>query len=637
MLNKKHFIPLALILFTTIFIYSPSFKNPFIWDDFHLVVNDENIKSFNNLPIIFKTHLYQHIGGSNFYRPIQSLSFMLDYSIWKLKPFGYHLTNLFFHLLTVILVYFFVRRIFDDTTGLLTSLIFAVHPINTEAITYIAGRADPLSAFFFLASLLFYIRFKNDKGKRPFFFIMSILFFLVSLLTKEAILIFPLVLILYDALALKQDSITLRSIKIYTPYFLVLFLYIFFRLFILGLPLGLIEHIPFKSYLLTMPKIIILYLWLLFFPINLHMERLEPITYSISDPQAIVSIITLICIIWLSILISRRSKPLFFCISFFFITLLPMLNLLTINAPMAEHWLYLPSIGMYSIVSFGLVRIIDFKKSIIPNEAILRSNSSGSRRNSKEVSTFGIKQALLSKFVVFIFIGFLSFFSIRTVLRNCEWGRPFEFYKDILKYTPHSARVHLNLGSIYMSLKDYKKAKQEFTSALELNPANPLCYQALGFLDFIEDKKSEGIKKWKMALDIAPFNRPTREIMNKALYMENKKFRKLLKAITVNPKNIMAYYRLSKMYMQNGLYLEALAVLEKLLEIDPNYTDALFNRAWLYSKLGLYEKAIQEYKKLLKVTPDDSQIYTNLSFCYAYLNKQKEAEEAAHKALQHRH
>ena len=191
MVNKKSFL-LFLILVTAILIYSPSFKNPFIWDDLHLIVNNSDIKSFGNLPSVFKTHLFKTTGYSNFYRPMQIVSFMFDYALWKLNPFGYHLTNLFFHLLNVMLVYFLVKRIFKNSDiGIIASLIFAVHPINTEAVTYISGRADPISGFFFLSAFLFYMRFRADN--KGILLALSVLFFGLSLLTKEAVLIFPLV------------------------------------------------------------------------------------------------------------------------------------------------------------------------------------------------------------------------------------------------------------------------------------------------------------------------------------------------------------------------------------------------------------------------------------------------------------
>lgn len=601
--SGKNFFLLFLIIATTCLIYYPSFKNPFIWDDFHLIIGEENIRTIGNLASIFKTHLYRHGGGSNFYRPAQSLSFMIDYFFWKLNPLGYHLTNLFFHLLTALLIYFLVSGIFKNKDiGFLTALIFAVHPINTEAVTYISGRADPISSVFFLTALLFYILFRQRQ--KAIFLIFSLLSFIFSLLTKEAVLIFPLVLILYDALIYRDEKTNLKLIKLYVPYFVIVLVYILFRFFILGLPSGLGGHIPFKPLLLMTLKILVLYLWLLFCPINLHMERLETPIRSILEPQAISASITLICLIWLSIICYRRSRRLFFFIAFFLITLLPMLNILPINAPMAEHWLYLPSIGLYAIMSYFL------------NRALFQ----GGR--------------LKAKLTAAVFIGLLAFFCAQTVIQNIRWGRPFEFYQRIIKNSPNSVRAHLNLGSLYMANKNYKLAKQEFQLAHAIFQESPFCHFNLGVLALIDDKKDEAVKCWETALDIAPFYQPARRVMKLFLGKNDKRFRKLSRAVEVNPKNIIANYRLSKLYLRHNLYIEALDRLERILGADPKYANALFNRAWIYSKLGIYTTAIKEYEKLALLTPDDPDIYINLGFCYGALNRHKEREQAWQKAVQ---
>ena len=616
-MSKKRLL-FYLILLTTFAIYSASLSNWFIWDDFHLVINEESIKSFQNLPVIFKTHLFRRVGGSNFYRPIQTLSFMFDYSIWKLNPFGYHLTNVIVHLLNILLVYFFVGRIFtqplharagfkNHDIAFLVSLIFAIHPINTEAVTHISGRTDPISSFFFLAAFLFYCKFRNEhKGK---LFLFSILCFTFSLLTKEAALIFPLVLILYDALILRQTSVTARSLKLYAAYFLIIFIYVFYRLFFLGLPLAIPGQMALKSFLLTTPKILVSYLWLLFFPIHLHMERLEPAIHSIFNPQAIISLIAIICIIWVSKIAYRRSKPLFFCISFSFITLFPMLNVLAMNAPMAEHWLYLPSIGIYSIVSFGLVKVLDLKKPIA-------------------------KQSPVTKMATLLFIGFLSFFLIRTVFRNVEWGRPFEFYQNLLKYSPNSASGHMNIASLYISANKLGLARQEFQKAAELNPNHPLVYHGIGFLDYLEDDKDSAVENWKTALRLMPFYQPTRKTMSRLLYAEDKRFRKLLKMAKNKPHDITVNYELSKLYLKKNLYIEALDRLERILEIEPENLNALFDRAGVYSHLNLYVKATEEYERLLPLAPDSPLIYDNLAICYTELNRHKEADSMRKKALE---
>ena len=598
--TKRWFL-LFLAASITFLVYSPSLQNQFIWDDLHLIANDIHVKSFKYFLTVFNTHLFQDIGGSNFYRPLQMISFMLDYSVWKLNPFGYHFTNLFFHILNVILTYFLVSRIFKNSNiGLLAGLIFAIHPVNTEAVTYISGRADPLSAFFFLSALLSYIKFR-EKRVRPWLFVLSLACFILALLVKESVIVFILAVILYDSFVSGQRVVNLRTMKAYTPYLLISVFYIFLRVFLLGIPFKLLERLPLKIYLLTMSKVLVSYLGLLFFPLNLHMERIELLVDSVFSFQIIFSLIVLACLALFFAIAYKKNKRLFFCGAFSLITLFPMLNILTINALIAEHWLYLPSIGFCAIAAFLFNKAVDLKKPFF-------------------------KQSAVKQIIILGLICFLAFFAIRTVLRNVEWGRPVEFYKNMIKLSPYSARGHLNLGSLYISAKNYRLARPEFEEAFKLNPMDPLYYQGMGYLDYVEKKdKKSALKNWKKALEISPLYRPVHEYMNRFLFIESHRFRKLVKVASERPKSAIANYRLSVIYLRHNLYVEALNRLERVLAIDPDYANAIFNKAWVHSKLGLYEMAIEEYGKAKRLTPDDPDIYRNLCYCYVQLKQYKKA------------
>lgn len=611
MFTKRAFL-LCLVLVTTFLIYSPSLRNDFIWDDTHLIVNDPTIRSFKNTGRIFQTYLFPEVGGSNFYRPLQTFSFMVDYAVWGLNPFGYHLTNLIFHMLSVLLIYFLVSRIFGDPNiGFLASLMFAVHPVNTEAVTYIAGRADPLGTFFFLAAFLMYIRYR-DNEKNWASFVFSIVLFSMALLTKEAMVVFPLTLILYDALILNQHYINFKTARNYLPYLAVLIAYAVFRLFIKGMPLGFLGQVPFHIYIFTISKVIVSYFGILLFPLTLHMERIQVFEPYIGQPQVIISLVAMVLIIIASVIAYKRSKKIFFCISFFFLALMPMLNVSFLNAVMAEHWLYIPSIGFYALVSFGIIKTVDLKKSFIGQPA-------------------------KGKSIIIILILFLGFFMVRTTLRNIEWGNEIQFFKDMIRHSPYSARGHVNMGGIYIANDNLKLAREELETAIKINPMDPFSYHALGAVDYLEGKKKDAMKRWRQTLDIAPFYKATIYTVNSCLYSDNKRFRRLLRTVREHPGSVMANYRLSKVYIESGLYMEALDRLEVLLAVDPKYTDALFNRAWIYSRIGMWRRAIKEYEALLPLTPDDPDIYRNLGYCYAALKQQDKAAEMRKKASEKSH
>ncbi|MCX7917710.1 MAG: hypothetical protein N2589_06250, partial [bacterium] len=150
--EKSKFKKIIWFLTSSIFfVYLNSIFNPFIWDDFSLIYENPFIKSFKFLLHFFNTDIF--LSASNFYRPIQMFFYALVYRIFKDNPIGYHLLNILFHSGCAILVYLLLRKIYGERVSFLVALVWGIHPINTEAITYISGTADPLFLFFGLLGI----------------------------------------------------------------------------------------------------------------------------------------------------------------------------------------------------------------------------------------------------------------------------------------------------------------------------------------------------------------------------------------------------------------------------------------------------------------------------------------------------
>ena len=168
--NKNFFVLFSLIIITS-FVYFSSLYNEFCWDDFFVVVSNDFVKSFKNLPELFSAKYltppseqtmvttYDVGSGEATYRPIVTATYFLDYFLWKLNAWGYHFTNLILHLLNVILVYFLVCALnLGRKTSFVTALLFALHPVNVEPVCNISFREDLLVFFFYMSSLLLLIK-----------------------------------------------------------------------------------------------------------------------------------------------------------------------------------------------------------------------------------------------------------------------------------------------------------------------------------------------------------------------------------------------------------------------------------------------------------------------------------------------
>src|SRR3990170_1688363 len=159
---------LILIIFSLI-IYSNSLFNSFVWVDHTQIVQKEHIiQDFNGLVNVFSHGMpgFSSSVQGGYYRPIINLSYSIDYWIWGLNPFGFHLTNILAHTFTGIVLYFILLRILrQQSVAFLASILFLAHPIHTEAVAWVSGRADMIFTLFYLLSILFYIRIPGSQQK----------------------------------------------------------------------------------------------------------------------------------------------------------------------------------------------------------------------------------------------------------------------------------------------------------------------------------------------------------------------------------------------------------------------------------------------------------------------------------------
>ena len=419
-----------LLILMGIVVYANSIDNPFIWDDNVFIKNNPIIKDVRYLPHIFTKNLLEHnpIKG-DFYRPVQGLSLMIDYFFWGSNPVGYHIANFLLHLLCALLVYFLVNDIIRDRlASFFTGLLFLIHPVQTEAVTYISGRADPLATAFILSAFLLYIRATTPISTTwsTFSYIGAIFMFIIAIFSKETSLIFPVLLLLYEFYIWGIDKF-FRKVRVIilrlAPFLGLVIIYLVIRFTLLTQITKFVHTTSVGlgargvTFLTTIP----VYIRLLFIPMDLHMERFIPISSSLFEPRVLIALGILCFAIVCIVRTYKFSRETSFGLTWFFVTLVPISNLIPLNAVMAEHWLYLPSIGIFMVIGSGVSKLL--LKAV----------------NTKRV------------IIIIIITAYLIFLSTLTILRNVEWGNAIIFYKNAIRYSPDSYRLHYNLGVTYMS------------------------------------------------------------------------------------------------------------------------------------------------------------------------------------------
>ncbi|NQU95737.1 MAG: tetratricopeptide repeat protein [Candidatus Omnitrophica bacterium] len=475
--NKKLLVLLLALL--TFSVYANAIQGTFVWDDQTLVVQNESIKSFENIPYIFANEFVEKAGyGGNIYRPLQEFSYMVDYFLWGFESVGFHITSIALHIACVVALFCLILRISgSNIVAFITAGFFGVHPINTEAISYISGRSDPLFFLFLVLAFLFYIKSREKKEiKGTVYYLFALLYYALSLLSRETALVFPFLLIAYEVLIRKDKKINWQKIL---PFFALLGLYAVLRLNFIELNRSVLGFIPPNIVIFTGVKIVFEYVKMLVFPFNLHMSRTMPISSGI-DESVILAAIIVIPLLVLCFRLKNRRRDMFFWSMWFIIFLLPHLNVLRLNALYAEHWIYGASVGIYAIFAC-------FLKDMMQKEKI---------RNASYIC---LAVAIL-------------YFSSLTITRNFDWKDEPSIYSNTLRYTL-SPKVLSNLGVYYEINKQYDKSIKVYKKALEISPNETWYHNNISVVYFKNGDRKNAIYHIKKSLSINPNQPKMREML----------------------------------------------------------------------------------------------------------------------------
>lgn len=542
-----------IILFVGITIYANTFFNQLFWDDYDSIVNNVYIRDWKNLPKFFTENLTAGAGiRDNYWRPLLLVSFSLDYHLGKLSPFFYHLQNILWHILSACLFYLITFKFFRNRiASLAASLIFLVHPLQVEAVAYVAGRADPMHAAFMLFSFLFFYKYVSEKlpGK---WHVWSLIFFAAALMVKERAIIFPMLPALYF-LTLHKEPISQNwksKIIILLPYFAVAVIYLILRMTVLHFAstfdLGQPNNIGadnLSEYLMAYLYGIAAYAGLLVWPAKLYMEKSLSLPQSFFDFQLLAGVFLFFLSVAGIIISLKRRKIFAFGMLWFWIALSPSLHVYPIQGLLYEHWLYFPFMGL--AIAF-----------IVP--AVLKIN----KINSK---TLGIVASCALAVIVLALSG-------RTIVRNSDWNNPIKFYEKNIALGGASARVYTNLGMAYSEAGRYEEAATAYLKATELDGQIFQPWYNLG-----NDHRE--LKEYEKAAQA------------------------YLRAIELNPYFLSSYYNLAVLHVEDGKPDEAIKILREAEKIKPEEMATLYNIGMLYARMGEKEKAREYLEKTLKLDP----------------------------------
>lgn len=612
-----------ILILVTFLAYYNSLSNEFVFDDESVIQNNQSITSLDNIPRFFTAEDGFHKVIGRYYRPVVSSSYAIDYFFWGLNPYGFHLTNIIIHILSCLLLFkilavLFWRYKYRNVFALFSSLIFAVHPVHTEAVSWISGRTDSMVTMFFFASFLFYIEYKKEmtheskdntlqkvKGNRLIYLILSLIFYSIGLLTKEMIVTMPLVIFAYDFIYRKKNLEYIRkNLYVYALFAGITIIYLLLRYVLL-------KDIPerenylyfygkdFTVTLGTMVKTIPVYFRLLFAPFQLlyHYNGVIADAKNLIDPEVLLSAAFVLILIYLCYFFYKRDSIISFCIAFFLITLLPVMNFVPSMNLMAERFLYM--------ISFSLVLLIC-------HVCLL-----GSAKRDFTILIFGL-------IIIIISLSYLTY------ARNEQWKDNNTLY--MTGNNVNGTVLLVNSGNILANQKKYDEAAKLYKKAIEIRDNNLLAHHNLGLIYLIRGSLDSAEVKFK-------------------------------KGISIDSLAPDGYFQLATVYNMQDKKEDAIRMLEKLQNVAPDYkgssallqnlkagestgtgllpgafgTDEALNtkiatlqkRSYRNYSEKKYEEAVNDLKELIRLNPDSSSrsgFLNNIAMCYSEM-KNPELEE----------
>ena len=554
-------------------------------DDNFVIVDNPLIKDLRNIPKLFVTHVFNQPTNITlfefsykYYRPLMTLSFALDYSVWKLNTLGYHLTNILIHSLNAFLVFYLLLRFFlNARLAMLTSLLFSLHPFNVQAVCYITNRTELLVTFFTLASLIFYLNYLKYRNQPYFLF--SLLSFIFAMLSREAAFlgIIPFFVLFSGLKSRLSKGVAFMH---FISFFGLLLIYLILRLTIL-VP---IQMFPGSQYpifidIVNFLRVLMEYLRLLIFPRGLHILRtIDPLT-SFNMIRMLPSILFAASLAVLLVLSIRKKRyVLVFGISWFVLTLLYMLKFMyKVEGVISveEQWGYLASVGFCAALSYLIL--------CIPYVALRK----------------------------FIIASLIIIYSLLAFINTIHWKDEIGFYRYNLKLVKVYSEpvLRMSLANALFEHNLHEEALKEANLICSLYPRDWSGYLILGDYLYQMGESSEAEKAYEKALKIDGFCWQANSKL-KQIYAQSRRVFKLKPdpGLDKQEQEIIDHIKM-------GEFGDALALLDKRISEKPSTTVYIL-AGITFAKMGANRQAETAFLEALKLEKNNKLALVNLLTLY---------------------
>jgi len=635
----------GLIVLAAIAAYHNSFAGPLVCDDRGAIEWNNTIRKLWPIwQVLSPPRQGQTVSG----RPVLNLSLAINYAISGLDVWSYHAANLLIHIAAALLLFGILRQTFLTPPlrerfgraavplALAGTLLWTVHPLQTESITYISQRAESLAGLFYLLTLYCVIRsavagtvpffaahppispniIPGEKGDCPprsipwLWSAAAILACVLGMGCKEILVTAPLIVLLYDrtflagsfAAAWRQRRALYVAMGVTWGLLalLVLSTGLVFRQAEMGAP------DPW-SYARSQPGVILHYLRLCVWPTSLCMNYAWPVAHTFGEvlPGAIAIGLLLTATIWGLI----RQQPYGFLGAWFFLILAPTSSFMPLNQLAYEHRMYLPLAAVVVLAVAGGYSCWDslvFRRAVgqggrspfSPGRSLDKIGLSAAKRGTvpglAAVARWAPPIAILG--AVLLALG------CATVHRNSDYASPVVLWQDLVSKRPDHPLAHYNLGVALANVGKINEAIQQYREALRAHPDNADAHFSLGVALVKIGQAGEAIEQYR-------------------------------EAIRLKPDYVDAYNNLGLVLAAAGKIDEAMEEFRGALRVKPDCADAHYNLGLALAGLGRSRQAIEHYQQAVRWKPEDATAHNNLGLALAAVGKGEEAIEHYQEAL----
>lgn len=594
---KSAVFHLLLIGSLCLLVYSNTFHVPFQWDEVNFIGENPIIKDLGFFFEPSSAREFQYYYALKM-RYIGYLTFALNFAADGLDVTGYHVFNFAVHVMSAFLVYWiagltFRTPYFSETEprergskyiALLSGLLFACHPLQTEAVTYIFQRLASLAAFFCLLSLAAYVRSRlsGTAVTRTALYGVSVASAVLAMKTKENAFTLPLMVAIYEFFFF-SGHVRNRLLRL-VPLGLTMLV---IPLSIVGIErpveeimrsmnpmaVGYQDLSPYV-YFLTQLRVVVTYFRLLFLPFGQNLLYDYPLYHSFLDYRVLLSFALLLTIFLFALFLLYRSRSggarelrlIAFGILWFFITLSVESSIIPIQVVIDEYRVYLPSAGAFWAFTGGATLLI------------------GRIRNS------AMKKAAALALVIPLIL-----YAYAAHARNEVWQSRVSLWQDVVKKSPMLHYAHDNLGVYYMEEGRFGDAEAEFRAALRLRPDHDKAHDNLGMLFAKQGRLEDSEREFKISLQL-------------------------------NPDNAKAHHNLGLLYARRGLYEEAEREFRAAIGLGDEIASAHINLGIIFMVQGRFEESEREHLIAIKLMPESAKAHYNLGLLYEAQGRFEEAE-----------